>query len=178
MKKTLFLSSAVLLVLGLAAVGIHAIVSTAPETTPVEWHIPEGYLLDRDGSVIGTAAITLRGEIRDYEDREDCLALSFEFPESFPYSTDFQDPPVYTVFHSGTAGWPYHSADGFCFIKATDTAAKFSFAIDPERGLILMQFGDGPEHFFVASRNATATPADILQHFQSFLGSDNPFGTQ
>ena len=156
----------------LIAVLLIVILFIVNKTTRIEYYM-NAALVNSDGAVIDTFALTIDGTVREKE--SSCyLDLAFNLPEDFRYSFDNADPNGYIcIEHLAFTPGDFVTC-GYTDDRLEVGSAWTVWAINTEKEYFVAYWGEDFGQFLVASTNPDVNPSDILDHFQEFL---NLYGT-
>lgn len=128
----------------------------------------QGYWVTADGTVRGQESFSISGSVKDQPDQlYDHVKMKYTFPGSqkFSFSSDTgvfsYARIVYGVSYYGGASLSF-SSDKNAFISSI-------YAIDLDKGYVLLNFDDGSGLYFVAATDPNVEPSEILEHFSAVI---------
>ena len=142
--------------------------STTPADNDISWSM-EGTLLLADGTVAGNVPLSVTGTIQDQENGTAYLVLDIVPDDSFRYSFDpIPEPNGYVSINRPHACKDYYVCHSYCYDKQGDDLMWSVFAIDPEKGYIILTWEDGTGRYLVASADPNVDAKTVFDHFAEF----------
>lgn len=124
----------------------------------------EGYVVNGEGAVTETLALTVSGSILDYPFGTLRFTMQADFPE------DFQLADIGNAVFTGQTS-PYLSDS--CFVSGSGTVSldRCRFAVDPVAGLFILDLPGQPGVYLTASVDPNTSSAEIMDYFADFLNA-------
>lgn len=168
--------SIILILAGLIALAVWGKRGFPVTTHRVDYQM-QGFYVDEDGNVGEKTDFTVKGRVFDNSEKHTFLELDFAMPTSFPYSLKgatchpwgyedcFSDQGYGFFSYWVVTGYTYNRQSG------VDHATFMHFALCPEQEYFLFRASDVPDKYFVASTDPNTTAQEILDYFDSFIGT-------
>ena len=163
----------------LICAGIIALIIWGKRGFPVTTHKinyqMHGFYVDQDGNVSGSEDFTVKGRALSTIKKRTYLELDFQMPVTFPYyiqGASIDSVGIYGFIKIGSGYFPYWITTDFTYNKHTpNNPGIMKFALCPEQEYFLFRASDAPDKYFVASTDPNTTAQEILDYFDSFIGT-------
>lgn len=143
-----------------------------PDATYVDW-IMSCHRIAADGTRIETFPLTLKGKIKDVENKEEMvnLFLEMDFPIGFRYRYVQSDTGDFgykgTIIAEGDPNVIFGITHTYDSVENRATVCYY--CIDPELGYFLAYWLDGDGSYLASSTDSAVTAQDILEYFRPYI---------
>lgn len=144
---------------------------TTADTTSlsVAWEMT-GFVVKKDGTLVDTFPMAINGTILQ-ELEESYLRLNVALPNQFRYQFATVDDGTGDIcMQDYRAQWPNDFVtNSYTYDKILNDLAFASWAVNTDKEYFIAYWDDAFGRYLVAATNPTATPADIMAHFEHFV---------
>lgn len=135
----------------------------------VAWEMT-GFVVKKDGTLVDTFPMAVNGTIVKEQD-ESYLRLNVALPNQFRYQfATIDDGNGDICMQDYRAQWPNDFVtNSYTYDKTLNDLAFASWAVNTDKEYFIAYWDDAFGRYLVAATNPTATPADIMAHFEHFV---------
>ena len=128
----------------------------------------QGYWVTADGTVRGQESFSISGSVKDQPDQlYDHVKMQYTFPSSQKFS--FSSDTGVLSYARIAYGVSYYGGASLSFSSDKNAYIPSIYAIDLDKGYVLLNFDDGSGLYFVAASDPNVEPSDILEHFSAII---------